>query len=101
MTRGTTPTHTFTTDIDLSNASAIYVTYQQDGKNLVEKTINDITFIDGGFYVTLTQADTLLFSSGMTNKIYIQVRAVLPDSVRVASNIIKTDIHEILKDGEI
>lgn len=101
MTRGTTPTHTFTTDVDLSEATAIYVTYQQEGVNLVEKTLDDITFIDGKFQVTLTQNDTLLFSSDKTKKIYIQVRAVLSDGTRIASNIIRTDIHAILKDGAI
>lgn len=36
MRRGTTPTHTFTTDIDLTDAEVIYITYKQDGK--VDKT---------------------------------------------------------------
>lgn len=101
MRRGTTPTHTFTTDIDLSEATDIYVTYQQDGENVVEKTIDDITFFDGGFFIKLTQADTLAFTSDKSKKINVQVRAVLLDETVIASNIISIDAHAILKDGEI
>lgn len=101
MRRGTTPTHTFTTEVDLSEATDIYITYQQDGKNVVEKTIDDITFIEGGFQITLTQKDTLAFTSDTSKKIDVQVRAVLGDGTAIASNIIRIDAHAILKDGEI
>ena len=34
MIRGTTPTHVFTTDVDLSDATVVYVTYAQGSKKL-------------------------------------------------------------------
>lgn len=41
--RGSTPTHTFTTDLDLTSASEIYVTYKQLGRVVAEKTKADCT----------------------------------------------------------
>ena len=38
MRRGTTPTHIFLTDIDLTDAEVIYLTYQMNGKTIMEKS---------------------------------------------------------------
>ena len=46
MTRGTTPTHEFNTNVDLTDAKIVYITYMQNGETVVEKTIDDAT-IDG------------------------------------------------------
>ena len=44
MIRGTTPTHVFRTDADLSDAEVVYVTYQQGSKKL-EKTKENLTLL--------------------------------------------------------
>ena len=76
MFRGTTPTNTFTTNLDLSTAEVIYITYQQNGQDIIEKNINDITFGEGSLSVELTQEDTLKLSD---REVLIQIRAKFPN----------------------
>lgn len=104
VTRGTTPTHIFTTDADLSLAAVLYITYKQKGHTIIEKTIEDVSFDEGDsgenvMTVTLTQEDTLKLIDGLP--VRIQVRAGFEDGSRIASNIIEADAGEILKEGEI
>ena len=99
MYRGTTPTNIFTSELDLSTADVVYISYKQLGKVLVEKTKSDITFGDGTMSVTLTQEDTLKFSED--KEVYVQIRARFIDGRAVASNIIQTPAQAILKDGVI
>ena len=98
MRRGTTPTHIFNTDLDLSAAEVIYITYQQDCKNF-ELTGDRITRDINKVIVTLTQGETLAFAEDQP--VYVQIRARFGDGEAVASNLIKTDAREILKDGVI
>lgn len=99
MIRGTTPTHVFKTDADLSDAEVVYVTYQQGSKKL-EKTKEDLTFTDTGFELKLTQAETLGFKSGGINA-EVQIRARFADGTAVASNVIVVPVSKIIKGGEI
>lgn len=99
MRRGTTPTHTFTTDVDLTGATVLYLTYKQNGRIKVEKTIDDVTINPDSVQVTLTQKETLSFDD--EGDVRIQIRARFPDDSAVASNIIKTTAQIILKEGEI
>lgn len=107
MTRGTTPTHTFTLPDDLTSAtiSALYITYAQGSKTVLEKTLSDVTINNGVITCTLTQAETLLFSvrnhARSTDDVAIQVRMKTSDGVAMASDIMPVPIRDILKDGEI
>ena len=98
MRRGTTPTNTFDVDVDLRQASVIYITYSHLGKTVVEKEINDITIEENTLTVELTQEETLAFPKG---EIEIQIRAWFPEGLAIASNIIKTTASRILKEGVI
>lgn len=99
MIRGTTPTHVFTTDVDISDAEVVYVTYMQGNKKL-EKTKEDLTFTETGFEVKLTQKETLDFKAmGMNAE--VQIRARFEDGTAVASNVIVVPISKILKGGVI
>jgi hypothetical protein len=104
MIRGTTPTHIFTVDVDLSTAVAIYITYEQNGRNLVEKDISDITVAEDAethektLTTTLTQGETLRFRSG---DVRIQIRAKFANGSAPASEMIYTTAEEILKDEVI
>lgn len=103
--RGTTPTHVFETDIDLTAAS-IYITYKQDNRTVVEKHGSDITVVSTvssgvttcTMTIAMTQEETLAFKAG---DVEIQVRYVLPDGTADASEIIRTRAERILKDGVI
>lgn len=100
MTRGTTPTHTFTTDIDLSGADEIYVTYKQGNKTVCEYTLeNGVTATEDTVVVTLSQADTL--AANPNHSLFVQIRAAFPNGTRVASNIIQLNVGTVLKEGEI
>jgi hypothetical protein len=98
MRRGTTPTITITTDIDLSNAINLFVTFKQNDRIAFEKTIDDVTITSKSVVCELTQSDTLALKDGMTR---FQIRATLADASKVASNIMIASVDEILKGGAI
>lgn len=100
MRRGTTPTHIFGTDVDLTDAEVIYITYRQGNKNVLEKTKDDLTSITAEeIRVELTQTDTLGFS--VSGNVEIQIRARFPDGSAIASQVIHTSANAILKEGVI
>ena len=99
MRRGTTPTHEFVVDVDMTSATAIYITYKQREKVVLEKNIDDITVTDTKLMVTLSQEETLMFN--INNIVEIQIRAKMDTGEAIASNIIKTSAQRILKEGVI
>lgn len=98
MKRGTTPTNTFTVDVDLTNAKALFITYKQGGRVAVEKRIDDVEITAKTLTVNLTQKDTLKFNSGNVD---IQIRARLIGGEALASDIMTVPVEAILKEGEI
>ena len=98
MYRGTTPTNVFRTDVDLENASVLFVSYKQNGKVVLEKSLEDVSIKKTLVTVNLTQKETLLFQDGIVT---IQIRAKFPDNTAISSNLIRTSAEEIVKDGEI
>lgn len=97
MKRGTTPTNSFSVDIDLT-AATVFVSYEQDGKVIVEKTGADLTITADTIVCELTQEETLRFHAG---RVRIQIRYVTATGAADASNIIQTTAEQILKDGVI
>lgn len=63
---------TIKTPVDPSHYSAILITFQQGGNNLVEKTENDVTLTSTSVIVKLTQAETALFEA--KKNMYMQIR---------------------------
>lgn len=99
MRRGTTPTHIFTTDIDLTQAEVVYLTYKQGGEIVLEREVGSMEIAADKLTVELTQEETLGFTT--VGQVHIQIRARYPDGSAIASNIISTTADEILKDGVI
>ena len=101
MKRGTTPTHTFPVDVDLTQCDVIFLTYKQGNNTIIERDINNMTVTPDGIEVVLTQTETLAFNSA--GKIEIQIRAGYPNNgPRIASDILTiSPAGRILKDGEI
>lgn len=101
MRRGTTPVHTFATDADLTGASVLYVTYQQRGETVLEKSLGDagVTVTEAAVTVELTQDESLSFAESVP--VRIQIRAGWADGTRAASNIVTASVGEILKEGAI
>ena len=102
MIKGTTPTHKFNVDRDLTEAR-VYVTYKQRGSIIVERNneeaTNTLTIDETSVELTLTQEETLKFYAN--EKVEIQIRAVYEDGTAIASSIISVYTDRILKDGEI
>lgn len=98
MYRGTTPTHVFRTDANLEEASVLFISYKQNGKVVLEKSLEEVSIQKDIVIVNLTQTETLLFQEGIVT---IQIRAKFPDGSAIASKLIRTSAEEILKDGEI
>lgn len=102
MIKGTTPTHKFNVDRDLTLAR-VYVTYKQRGSIIVERNneeeTNTLTIDAESVSLTLTQEETLKFYAN--EKVDIQIRAVFEDGEAIASNITSTYTENILKSGEI
>lgn len=97
MRRGSTPTNTFTVEIDLTGAT-LFVSYEQNGRVVLEKTGDDLTVTAKSITLELTQEDTLSFVPG---EVLIQIRYVFPNGAADASNIIRTSFERIIKDGVI
>ena len=122
MRRGTTPTHTFHTDLDLSQAEAIYVTYAQEVGGgeievVAEYTLDNGVEVDGDtITVTLTEEDTLkmmtardrhlvtakdMFESLHKGIVMAQIRVKFSEDNKIASDVVKIQLDDILKDGAI
>lgn len=110
MYRGTTPTFTFHSDVDLSSASELWVTFQTlipynfgEVPKLTKKKSSDGVTVDGSTVtVRLTQGDTLQLG-GEKNAQYrveMQIRALVGEDA-IASNMMYTTLGRILEEGEI
>ena len=98
MIRGTTPTHVFKTNKDLTGVEVLFITYQQGGV-VVEKTIDDVEITEDSVRTTLTQEDTLRFN--YIGDVCMQIRARFPDGTAVACKEIYRPVSDILKEGVI
>lgn len=96
MIRGTTPTHHFTIPIEAELVKEVRITYEQDGKLLVEKTEEDCTIEEKTLSVRLTQEDTLKFSS--KKKAELQVRILTTNGTALATEILKLEIEDVLNE---
>ena len=82
--RGTTPTFTLTfTDIDLTQAANVYVTFSQGSKKLTKRT-SELTITATTIEVHLSQEETLAF---MDSSVEIQVNFTTASGGRMASDI--------------
>ena len=99
MIRGTTPTLRFVLPFSVDLLDAVYVTVTQDGEKVLEKTLEDCVKDENALSFRLTQEDTLELEDGKW--VEIQMRAKMKSGEAVASQIERTAVHRILKDGVI
>lgn len=97
MIRGTTPTFTFTADMDCTQIDKLDVSFAQRDEVVLSKGLADCAIDGNEITVHLTEEDTLLFDC-RKNPVMIQLRAGIGDK-RIASNIMHTTAEVILKDG--
>lgn len=87
--------------MEISDISALYITYSQGEKVIVDKSIQDITISAEKTLIVslkLTQEDTLKFIKG---NVEIQIRLKTKGGEALASKPINTYVDKILKDGVI
>ena len=97
MTRGTTPTLTFSfgDDVDMSLIDYAELTIRQQLKNkLIKRLAKDID--NNAFYVYLSEKETLSLESGDCQ---LQVKIKPTDGGIVASSIETLTVNEILNGG--
>lgn len=97
MTRGTTPTLTFSfgDDVDMSLIDYAELTIRQRTKNkFIKRLAKDVE--NNAFYVYLSEKETLSLDSGNCQ---IQVKIKLTDGGIVASSIETLTVNEILDGG--
>ena len=99
--RGTTPTNTFSVDVDLRDAEVVYLTYKQGSKITLEKEKGDLEIDEDEVRVYLTQEETLALKFGGNTPVRMQFRARYADGNAIKSNIMQATVEEILKDGVI
>ena len=101
LQRGTTPVHSFTLPDEMKDVdfAALYITYKQDGKTVIEKDRSSISIEDGVASVRLTQEETLLFSDRW--KCHIQVRLRTSAGDALVSNVANIPVYDVLKEGVI
>jgi hypothetical protein len=98
MRRGTTQQIIFALSESIDMA-ALYITFQQGGKTVLEKTIDDVVIDGNNIIVDFTQEDTLALKGSQT--VYIQLRIRDTSDNAVASNVLRLYADDILKEGVI
>ena len=103
MTRGTTSQLIFTTKYLASEILRGFITFKQNNKTILDKSIlaDNVTISDYQITLDLSQAETLAFGAFPDLPAYVQLRLVLSDGDVVASNIIQFNVNPILKEGPI
>jgi len=98
MYRATTPTHTFTLEVQTSTCDEILVTYKIGdvvlNKHYEDGTLPDGMTLDGKkVIVKLTQEETLMFPAGKS--VEVQLRA------RIGSDVLDTSIFKVTVNGAL
>lgn len=97
---GCTVTNTFTLPCGSEDIAALYVTYQQNGVTVLEKTKEDCRFQGNTAILSLSQEDTLKFplEEGV---IRIQIRLRTVAGTAMKSAVMTAAPDELLKQGVI
>lgn len=97
MRRGTTPTLTFELPFHCGLITALNIAFAQEEEVVLEKGLDDCVVNENTLEVTLTEDDTLALDC---KKRYVEIQLrVGCGKTKKASNIIKTPVDRILKDG--
>lgn len=99
MYRGTTPTLKFSLPFDVSFIDVVWVTFSQKNKEIFTIETEDCVLEEKTITMELTQNQTLRLQG--KDEVEIQVRILTHEGEALASNIFKTTVKRILKDGEI
>lgn len=96
MTRGTTPTHTFTIPFDVSLVQKAMVVYSQNDIEVFRKESSECQMNGNEISVTLTQEDTLRLDC--KHLVQVQLRVLTTDNKALASKITLMNVQKCLND---
>lgn len=99
MYRGTTPTFHFVLPIEAGTLTKLAITFDQPGGAHIEKTLHDCTMDEKSVSCSLTEEETLSLTSSL-HPCRIQLRCGVGEA-RMASQIFRVVVGEILKDGAL
>lgn len=99
MYRGTTPTLKFNLPFDVSFINTVWITFSQKDKEIFTIETKDCTLNNKTIITKLTQKQTLQLKG--SNEVEIQIRILTQEKDALVSNVMKTFVHKILRDGEI
>lgn len=94
--RGTTPTHTFTLDLDTALLKTVRIIYAQMGRVIFVKTGDDLELDGNKVRTTLTQEETFAFNC--SKPVEIQLRALDHLDKAVKTDIFTVPIGRCLED---
>lgn len=97
IVRGTTDTLDFVLDTDLSNITAMEITFAQYGFERFTKTLDEVTIDGQTISVPLSQEDTLKLKA--KDPLSIQIRVLFASGEADATDIVRMSVGEILKGG--
>lgn len=95
IARGSTPTHYFSIPFDTSAITAVIIIYAQNNHEVVRKTTVDCTITDHDVSVTLSQSDTMSFSSDNPVKVQLVIHS---NGKAFVSNKIEMSVDDILSE---
>lgn len=96
MRRGTTPILGFQLPFECSHLRVVNIAFAQGDKVIFEKTLNDCELMGRIITVKLSESETLSLND--RKELEIQLRVAIGND-KLASNIIKTTVGRILKEG--
>lgn len=76
--------------------SDVLVTFQQNGQNLINKSLDDLTIDGSDFIVELTQEETKMFTSG--TRAWLQIRCFVSDHEAPGSPVYPIEVMPALND---
>ena len=95
MYRASTPTHYFQLPYGPEEIKEIWLTYSQNGENVLRKTKADLTYNDGVWSIRLTQEETKKFSDVYAAA---QIRVLLKNGDSFPSVKFRLVVHDVLDD---
>ena len=99
MIQGTTPTHTFTIGINPEMVDELEIYYEQKGKLICTKRLEDCTVEGNTYIVKLTQKETLSFND--KDNVCVQARVKTTGGDVLATYIRQIRAHRLLSGEEI
>ena len=97
MIRTTTPTHTFTLPFDPAECDELRITYEQNGRIIIEKGLQDATIdsVKKTVSIILAQEETAAFAVGLP--VHLQLKCMVGTTV-MASSIYTLSVSNVLSD---